>query len=74
METLSTIVSVTIQSCITKFEDEVKKRNKFTAFVIELRTQNGLQWVVERRFSEFFKLNNVSLPAKELYKHADFAR
>lgn len=58
METLSTVVSVTIQSCITKFEDEVKKRNKFTAFVIELRTQTGLQWVVERRFSEFFKLNN----------------
>jgi hypothetical protein len=27
--------------------------------MIELRTHGGLQWVVERRFSQFFKLNQV---------------
>ena len=39
----------------------------YTAFVIELRTTGGLQWVVERRFSEFYQLNQVRallLPAE----------
>ena len=33
---------------------------RYTAFMIELRTHGGLMWVVERRFSQFYQLNQVS--------------
>lgn len=56
---LASIVSVRIHSCVTKYEDEAKKRNKYTAFMIELKTHGGLQWSVERRFSQFYQLNQV---------------
>lgn len=57
--TLASIVSVQIQSCITRFEDEQHRKKRYTAFTIELRTHGGLVWVVERRFSQFYKLNQV---------------
>ena len=54
--TLASIVSVRIASCVTKYDS---RRKKYTAFIIELRTHGGLVWIVERRFSQFFKLNQV---------------
>jgi hypothetical protein len=32
---------------------------RYTAFTIELKTHGGLVWTVERRFSQFHKLNEV---------------
>lgn len=54
-----------IPTCITKYEDEVHKRKKYTAFVIEIRTYGGLQWTVDRRYRQFYTLNKVrpSLPS-----------
>lgn len=70
--TLASVVSVQIQSCVTKFEDETNRRKKYTAFIIELRTHGGLVWTVERRFSQFYKLNQVRRTASlRLREHRD---
>jgi len=55
----TSIVSIKIQTCNTRYEDEDKKKKKYTAFLIELKTHGGLVWSIERRFSQFNQLNNV---------------
>lgn len=50
---------VQITSCVTRFEDEVKHRKKFTAFVIEIQTHGRQTWNVERRYREFYALNKA---------------
>lgn len=57
--TLASLTSVKISQCITRFEDEAKKKSKHTAFIIALKTHGGLEWTVERRFSQFHQLNEV---------------
>ncbi|CAE7939480.1 snx12, partial [Symbiodinium sp. KB8] len=49
--------SCAISSCVTRYEDEEKKKGKFTAFVIEIKTHGGLSWTVERRYRQFYNLN-----------------
>lgn len=51
--------SCAISSCVTRYEDEEKKKGKFTAFVIEIKTHGGLSWTVERRYRQFYNLNKV---------------
>jgi hypothetical protein len=52
-----------IPSCITKYEDEMYKRRKYTAFVVEIRTYGGLTWTVDRRYRQFYNLNKVRFTA-----------
>ena len=56
--TLASIVSVKISSCVTRFEEH-RKTARYTAFVVELRTHGGIAWSVERRFSQFFAINQA---------------
>lgn len=54
------ISQCTIPSCMTRYEDEVGKRRKYTAFMVEVRTHGGLTWATERRYRQFHNLNKVS--------------
>jgi hypothetical protein len=56
-----------ISSCVTCYEDDDKKKGKYTAFVIDIKTHGGLSWAVQRRYREFYLLNKVcpGFPALE---------
>ncbi|KAA0146670.1 hypothetical protein FNF27_01493 [Cafeteria roenbergensis] len=53
------ISQCTIPSCMTRYEDEVGKRRKYTAFMVEVRTHGGLTWATERRYRQFHNLNKI---------------
>eukprot|EP01029_Cantina_marsupialis_P011537 TRINITY_DN2568_c0_g1_i1.p1 TRINITY_DN2568_c0_g1~~TRINITY_DN2568_c0_g1_i1.p1 ORF type:complete len:498 (+),score=131.48 TRINITY_DN2568_c0_g1_i1:95-1588(+) len=46
---------------VTGWKDsfDMKKKRKFVAFVILVTTVSGLQWEIERRYSEFYSLNKT---------------